>query len=112
MIRKAIAKLVERQDLSEGEMIEVMDQDYIRTARSKGLRSQAVVARHVVRNALLPIVTILGFELAALISGSIFVATFCAPGSVANRNCPIAASSASKIPALPTVITALRFCPL
>jgi ABC-type dipeptide/oligopeptide/nickel transport system permease component len=58
-----------------GQVIEVMDQDYVRTARSKGLQGQAVVRRHVVRNALLPIVTILGFELAALISGSIFVET-------------------------------------
>ena len=58
-----------------GQVIEVMDQDYIRTARSKGLRGEVVVVRHVIRNALLPIVTILGFELAALISGAIFVET-------------------------------------
>ena len=58
-----------------GQVIEVMDQDYVRTARAKGLRGQVVVSRHVARNALLPVITILGFELAALVSGSIFVET-------------------------------------
>jgi ABC-type dipeptide/oligopeptide/nickel transport system permease component len=58
-----------------GQTIEVMDQDYVRTARAKGLRGQVVISRHVARNALLPVMTILGFELAALVSGSIFVET-------------------------------------
>lgn len=58
-----------------GQVLEVLDQDYIRTARSKGLEEFAVVGRHVVRNALLPIATIMGFELAGLLSGSIFVET-------------------------------------
>jgi ABC-type dipeptide/oligopeptide/nickel transport system permease component len=58
------------------QVLEVLDQDYVRTARSKGLRETEVVARHVARNALLPIVTIMGFELAALTGGSIFVETF------------------------------------
>ncbi len=58
-----------------GQVIEVLDQDYVRTARSKGLREHVVVTRHVVRNAMLPIATILGFELAGLLSGSIFLET-------------------------------------
>ena len=58
-----------------GQVLEVMDQDFVRTARSKGLREFVVVSRHVVRNALLPIATILGFELAGLLAGSIFVET-------------------------------------
>jgi ABC-type dipeptide/oligopeptide/nickel transport system permease component len=57
------------------QVIDVLDQDYIRTAHAKGLRGDVVVVRHVVRNAMLPIVTLVGFELAALISGSIFVET-------------------------------------
>jgi len=57
------------------QVLEVLDQDYIRTARSKGLEEFAIVTRHIIRNALLPIVTILSFDLAALISGSIFVET-------------------------------------
>lgn len=57
------------------QVLEVLDQDFVRTARAKGLRGDAVVVRHVLRNAMLPIVTIFGFELAALIGGSIFVET-------------------------------------
>jgi ABC-type dipeptide/oligopeptide/nickel transport system permease component len=56
-------------------VLEVLDQDYVRTARAKGLQEMTVVGRHVVRNALLPIATIMGFELAALLSGSIFIET-------------------------------------
>jgi ABC-type dipeptide/oligopeptide/nickel transport system permease component len=58
-----------------GQVLEVLDQDFVRTANAKGLKASTVVTRHVARNALLPIVTILGFELAALIGGSIFIET-------------------------------------
>jgi ABC-type dipeptide/oligopeptide/nickel transport system permease component len=57
------------------QVLEVLDQDYVRTARAKGLEEFTVVTRHVVRNAFLPIITILGFELAGLLAGSIFVET-------------------------------------
>lgn len=57
------------------QVVEVLEEDYVRTARSKGLPELAVVSRHVVRNALLPITTILGFELAGLLAGSIFLET-------------------------------------
>ena len=57
------------------QVLEVLDQDYVRAARAKGLEEFTVVTRHVVRNALLPITTILGFELAGLLAGSIFVET-------------------------------------
>jgi peptide/nickel transport system permease protein len=57
------------------QVIEVLDQDFIRTAHAKGLAADVVVTRHVVRNALLPIVTILGFYLAALFSGAIIFET-------------------------------------
>jgi ABC-type dipeptide/oligopeptide/nickel transport system permease component len=57
------------------QVLDVLDQDFVRTARAKGLRAEVVVTRHVVRNAMLPIVTIFGFELAGLIAGSIFVET-------------------------------------
>lgn len=57
------------------QVLEVLDQDYVRTARAKGLKEFVVVTRHVSRNALLPIVTIMGFELAALFSGAIITET-------------------------------------
>jgi ABC-type dipeptide/oligopeptide/nickel transport system permease component len=55
--------------------LDVLDQDYIRTARAKGLSEFVVITRHVSRNAMLPIVTIMGFELAALFGGSIIAET-------------------------------------
>ncbi len=57
------------------QVLDVLDQDYVRTARSKGLRESIVVVRHTVRNALLPIVTILGFDISALFGGSIILET-------------------------------------
>jgi ABC-type dipeptide/oligopeptide/nickel transport system permease component len=58
------------------QVLDVLDQDFVRTARSKGLEEYVVISRHVVRNAMLPIATLVGFELAALFSGSLFVETF------------------------------------
>jgi len=52
-------------------MLEVLDQDYIRTARAKGVKERRVVFRHALRNALIPIVTILGLDLPMLVSGAV-----------------------------------------
>lgn len=62
-------------------MLEVIRQDYIRTARAKGLPENVVIRKHALRNALLPIVTLLGFELPLLFSGSAIIETiFSWPG--------------------------------
>ncbi len=62
-------------------MLEVTRKDYIRTAQSKGLRERAVVLRHMIRNALIPVVTILGPTLAFLVTGSFIIETiFAIPG--------------------------------
>jgi len=62
-------------------VLEVMRQDHVTTARSKGLAERRVRARHVLRNALLPVVTVLGLSLPSLIVGAIFVETlFSWPG--------------------------------
>lgn len=50
-------------------LLEVLRDDYVRTARAKGLRERAVVIRHAVRNALLPVITIVGLEAAAILGG-------------------------------------------
>jgi len=55
---------------SRASMLEVLDQDYIRTARAKGVKESRVVFRHALRNALIPIVTILGLDLPILVSGA------------------------------------------
>ncbi len=57
-------------------MLEVTRKDYVRTAHSKGLRSRAVVVRHMIRNALIPVVTILGPILAFLVTGSFIIEAF------------------------------------
>lgn len=67
--------------LTRSSMIEVMRQDYVRTARSKGLRETAIVRGHMVKNALIPVVTVLGPALAALVTGSFIIETmFAFPG--------------------------------
>ncbi len=57
-------------------MIEVMTSDFIRTARAKGLREWMVILRHAMRNALIPLVTIIGFTIAGLFAGSFIVESF------------------------------------
>jgi peptide/nickel transport system permease protein len=67
--------------LSRGATVELLRQDFVTTARAKGLRESVVVVRHVFRNALLPVVTILGYRVAFLLSGTIVVETvFAWPG--------------------------------
>jgi peptide/nickel transport system permease protein len=67
--------------LTRGATAEVFSQDYVTTARAKGLRESFVVGRHVVRNSLLPVVTILGYRIAFILSGTIVVETvFAWPG--------------------------------
>ena len=55
--------------MTRSAMLEVMREDYIRTARSKGLLEQIIVNRHALKNALLPVVTLIGIEFAFLIGG-------------------------------------------
>jgi peptide/nickel transport system permease protein len=64
-----------------GNLIEVMSEDYIRTARAKGLRERTVVMRHGVRSAITPIITILGLDIGILLGGAILTETvFNIPG--------------------------------
>jgi oligopeptide transport system permease protein len=67
--------------LTRSSMLEVMKDDYVRTARAKGLRERVVVPRHMMRNALIPVITIIGPAAADLVTGSIIIETiFNAPG--------------------------------
>jgi ABC-type dipeptide/oligopeptide/nickel transport system permease component len=62
-------------------MIEALDQDYVRTARAKGLHEFVVVYRHALRNALIPIITIVGLLIGSLLSGAVIIeAVFGYPG--------------------------------
>lgn len=61
--------------ITRSSLLEVLGQDYVRTARAKGLRERSVVLRHATRNALLPVVTIIGLQLGALLSGAVLTET-------------------------------------
>jgi len=58
---------------TRGQMLEVVRQDYIRTARAKGLPERQVILRHALRNSLIPVVTLLGLYLPFLFSGAVFI---------------------------------------
>jgi peptide/nickel transport system permease protein len=67
--------------LTRGMLLEVLRQDYIRTAYSKGLRQRSVVVTHALRNAFIPVITVIGLQLAALLGGTvIFETIFALPG--------------------------------
>ncbi len=59
--------------LTRSSFLEVMRQDYVRTARAKGLRERVVILRHQLRNALLPVLTLMGIQLGNLLGGSIIL---------------------------------------
>ncbi len=61
--------------MTRGSMLEIIHQDYIRTARAKGLSPAAVYLKHALRNALVPIVTIIGLNFAALLGGAVITET-------------------------------------
>jgi peptide/nickel transport system permease protein len=83
--------------LTRSSMLEVLNQDYVRTARAKGLRDRVVLMRHALRNALIPIVTVIGINVGILLGGSAVIETvFVLPGvgqlvvrSLYNRDLPV-----------------------
>lgn len=67
--------------ITRTQMLDVMRQDYIRTARAKGLSGQKVVMAHAVRNTLIPVVSVLGLQVASVVSGAVILETiFAFPG--------------------------------
>jgi len=67
--------------VTRSEMLEVLNEDYVRTARAKGLSELVVCARHALRNALLPVVTVIGLQFGGLLGGAIVTETvFAWPG--------------------------------
>ena len=62
-------------------MLEVLRQDYVRTAWAKGLRERVVVVRHAIKNALIPVITLIGLQLPILVGGAVIIETlFNLPG--------------------------------
>ena len=83
--------------LTRAMMLEVLRQDYIRTAWSKGLRERSVILEHALKNALIPVVTLFGIQMAFLLSGSVIMESiFAVPGigrllvdAISQRDYPI-----------------------
>ncbi|MEM5773913.1 MAG: ABC transporter permease [Anaerolineaceae bacterium] len=59
--------------MTRSSILETLTEDYVRTARSKGLKEQMVMARHVLRNAMIPIITLLGLMVGGLLTGAVFI---------------------------------------
>ncbi len=82
-------------------VLEILTEDYVRTARSKGLREAQVILRHTLRNALIPVVTAIGLDIATLLGGAVITETiFGWPGigrlavqSIQNRDYPVVQAS-------------------
>lgn len=78
-------------------MLEVLRQDYVRTARAKGMQERVVIYRHALRNALIPLVTVIGLTLGILVTGAFFIEQiFNIPGiagitltSISDRDYPV-----------------------
>lgn len=78
-IGSAFAALIMRQ--TRASLLQVLSQDYIRSARAKGLSEPAVLLRHGLRNALIPVVTVIGLQIGALLGGAVVTETvFSLPG--------------------------------
>lgn len=83
--------------ITRSAMLEVLSEDYIRTARAKGVRERIVVMRHALKNAMLPVVTVIGLQVGLLLSGAILTETiFAWPGmgrwvvnAIVSRNFPV-----------------------
>lgn len=86
--------------LTRSVMLEVLNLDYIRTARAKGLRERIVIGKHALKNALIPIVTVAGMQFGFLIGGTVIIETvFAWPGvgrlviqAIFNRDYPLVQS--------------------
>jgi peptide/nickel transport system permease protein len=59
--------------LARSSLLEVLRQDYMRTARAKGLRDRVVIFRHAMKNSLIPVVTVLGLQMAGLLGGAVII---------------------------------------
>jgi peptide/nickel transport system permease protein len=77
----AVGEMAVFSRVMRSSMLEVLERDYVRTAKAKGLPRHLVLIRHAVRNALLPVITVIGFRIAFLLSGTIIIETvFAVPG--------------------------------
>lgn len=77
----AVAPAAVLARLTRSTILEVIGEDYVRTARAKGLRERTITVRHVLRNALIPVVTVIGIQFSGMLSGAVFIeSVFARPG--------------------------------
>ncbi len=101
--------------MTRGALLEVLGQDYIRTARAKGLPERAVVYKHALRNALIPVVTVAGLEFGTLLAGAVVTETIFAwpglgqllVGSILARDYPVVQGAVLLVAALFVLINLL-----
>ena len=99
--------------LTKSSMLDVLGQDYIRTARSKGLRESVVIFKHALRNALIPIITYVGPMVAYILTGSLVVETVFTIGGlgskfvagISNRDYPMIMATTIFLAALMVIMT-------
>lgn len=101
--------------LTRSAMLEVLHKDYLRTARAKGLRGSRVLAKHALRNALLPVITIVGLQIGYLLGGAVIIENvFTLPGvgrlvvqAIEQRDYPLVQSVVFVVAALVIVVNLL-----
>jgi peptide/nickel transport system permease protein len=114
-ITLAAFQLAKLMRLTRSGVLEVLSQDYVRTAYAKGLPGRQVLLRHAVRNALIPVVTILGVDIGQLLGGAVITETiFAWPGlgqqliqGVATRDYPVVQASVFLVAVLAVAISFL-----
>ncbi len=94
--------------MTRSTMLEVLHQDFVRTARAKGLREQPVILGHVLKNALIPVVTIIGLQFGGLLAGSVIIeSVFSRPGLGRYTVTAIQARDFPQIQAIVLVVAAI-----
>jgi ABC-type dipeptide/oligopeptide/nickel transport system permease component len=101
--------------MTRSSMIEVLHEDYVRTARAKGLSERRVVVGHALRNALLPVITVAGLQFGSLLSGAIVIEkVFARPGlgltlldAISERNYPVVQGTVLVIAVIYVVVNTL-----
>jgi peptide/nickel transport system permease protein len=93
--------------MARSSMLEVLGRDYLTTARAKGLRERSVVMRHALKNALIPVVTVIGLQLGGLLSGAVLTETVF--GRVGVGRYVVTAISARDYPVVQGTVIAIAF---
>jgi len=107
MVALSIGPLATLGRMGRSSMLEVLGQDYIRTAQAKGLSQRVVLYKHALRNALLPVVTVIGFQVGAMFGGTIVTETIFAWPGVGRRI--VGAISARDFPVVQAAVLLLAF---